>query len=140
MKKIVVISSLLIAAIVFAISVSASGKGAVKAEFDPDVGWVILNTTASGKLNCSAHIDNGLPNEEFMVSIRVRYEDGIVDEHENIATLRTNGQGNGNLQIQVEINPPAGSNTLRRVAFRIRRPGPPNILYNAIAWDIPLKP
>lgn len=140
MKKLAVLSTVLVAAAVLAICVSASGNGAVKTEFDPNVGWVILNTTASGKLNCSAHIDNGLPDEEFMVSIRVRYEDGIVDEHADIATLRTNGQGKGNLQIQVDIDPPSGSTTLRRVAFRVRRPGPPNILYNAIAWDIPLKP
>jgi hypothetical protein len=139
MKKSLVLATLLIAAFAFAVSVSARGKGAVKAVFDPNVGWVSLNTTASGKLNATAHVEKGIPNEEFMVNVRVRYEDGTVDQFVAIATLSTNGQGKGNVHVEVDINPPADSSTLRRVAFRVRRPGPPNILYNAIAWDIPLK-
>lgn len=139
MKRSTVLAASVIVVVAIAAGVFASGQGAVKAEFDPDVGWVILNTTASGKLICSAHIIDGLPNEEFSVSVRVRYEDGIVDVHQDIATLKTNGQGKGNIQVKVDIAPPDGSTTLRRVAFRLRRPGPPNILYNAIVWDIPLK-
>jgi len=130
---------LFIAVFAFAVSVSAGGKGAVKVEFDPNVGWVMLNTTGSGKLNATAHLDNGLPNEDFMVNVRVRYEDGTMVQFTNIATLSTNGQGQGNVQVQVNIDPPPGSTTLRRVAFRVRRPGPPNILYLATAWDLPLK-
>ena len=139
MKKSLVLATLLIAAFAFVVSVSAEGKGAVKVEFDPNVGWVILNTTASGTLNATAHLDNGVPNEDFTVSVRIRYEDGRVDEHANIATLSTNGQGKGNVKVQVNITPGAASNTLRRVAFRVRRPGPPNILYLAVVWDVPLK-
>ena len=115
----------------------AEGQGAVKVEFDPNVGWVIFNTTASGKLIASAHLDDGLPDEEFSVSVRVRYEDQSTDIFADIATLSTNGQGKGNVQVQVDINPPAGTSTLRRVAFRVRRA--PNPLYVAVAWDIPLK-
>jgi len=139
MKRPFVIASLLVAVVAFAVSGFAGGKGAVKVDFDPNVGWVIINTTASGKLNATAHLDNGLPNENFMVNVRIRYEDGSVDELVDVATLTTNGQGKGNVQVQVDVNPPAKSSTLRRVAFRVRRPGPPNILYVAVAWDIPLK-
>jgi hypothetical protein len=120
-----------------AVSPSAGGVGAVKVPFDPDVGWVILNTTASGKLNATAHVENGRPNEEFSVSVRVRYEDDTVDVFADIATLSTNGQGKGNVHIQVDIDPPADTDTLRRIAFRVRRA--PNPLYLAVAWDIPLK-
>ena len=139
MKKSVVLATLLIAALTFVASVSAGGKGAVKVEFDPNVGWVILNTTANGKLDATAHLDNGVPNEDFVVTVRVRYEDGTADQFTDIATLSTNGKGKGNVHVQVDFNPPAGSDTLRRVAFRVRRSGPPNILYVAIAWDLPLK-
>ena len=139
MKTSLALTTLLIAALAFAASVSAQGEGAVKVEFDPNVGWVILNTTASGTLNATAHLDNGVPNEDFTISVRIRHEDGSVDQHADIATLSTNGEGKGNVTIQVDIDPPAGSNTLRRVAFRVRRSGPPNILYLAVAWDVPLK-
>ncbi len=135
MKKSLVITTLLL--VFLAANALAEGKGSVKVEFDPDVGWVILNTTASGKLIASAHLDNGLPNEEFTVSVRVRYEDQSTDVFADIATLSTNMQGKGNVQVQVDIHPPAGSNTLRRVAIRVRRS--PNPLYLAAAWDIPLK-
>ncbi len=135
MKKSLVITTLLLASL--AANALAGGKGAVRVEFDPDVGWVILNTTADGKIVASAHLDNGLPSEEYTVSVRVRYEDQSTDVFENIATLSTNGQGKGNVQVQVDINPPAGTNTLRRVAIRVRRA--PNPLYLAVAWDIPLK-
>ena len=135
MKRSLVLATFLMA--VLLVSASAGGGGAVKVPFDPNVGWVILNTTASGKLIASAHVQDGLPNEEFSVSVRVRYEDGTTDVHTDIATLSTNGQGKGNIQVQVDIDPPADTNTLRRVAFRVRRA--PNPLYLAVAWDIPLK-
>ena len=139
MKRSFVVATLLIATLAFAASAFEEGEGAVKVEFDPNVGWVILNTTASGTLNATAHVSNGLPNEEFLVNVRVRYEDDTVAEFVQIATLTTNAEGNGNVHVQVDINPPADSNTLRRVAFRVRRPGPPSVLYVAVAWDIPLK-
>jgi hypothetical protein len=135
MKKSFLITTMLF--ISLAANALAGGDGAVKVAFDPDVGYVILNTTASGKIVASAHLDNGLPDEEFTVSIRVRYEDQSTDIFQDIATLATNGQGKGNVQVQVDINPPAGTDTLRRVAFRVRRT--PNPLYLAVAWDIPLK-
>jgi hypothetical protein len=139
MKRSLVLATLLIAAFAFVVSVSAGGKGAVKTEFSPNVGWVILNTTAGGKLNATAHLDNGVPKEDFIVSVRIRYEDGSVDPFPEIATLSTNGQGRGTVQVQVDIDPPADSNTLRRVAFRVRTPSPPVVLYLAVAWDVPLK-
>lgn len=135
MKKSLVITILLLA--VLTTSALAQGQDSVRIPFDPDVGWVVLNTTADGKLVASAHLDNGLPNEEFTVSVRVRYEDQSTDIFADIATLTTNGQGKGNVQVQVQINPPEGSTTLRRVAFRVRRA--PDPLYLAIAWDLPLK-
>ena len=135
MKKPLVIITLLLMSL--AANALAEGKGAIKVPFDPDVGWVILNTTASGKIIASAHLENGLPNEEYSVSVRVRYEDQSTDVLADIATLSTNGQGRGNVQVQVDIHPAAGSNTLRRVAIRVRRA--PNPLYLAVAWDIPLK-
>ena len=135
MKKSPLIVTLLFVALTT--SALAGGQGAIKVPFDPAVGWVILNTTASGKINASAHIEDGLPNEEFSVSVRVRHEDGSTELFTDIATLSTNGQGKGNVQVQVDINPPAGSNTLRRVAIRVRRA--PEPLYVAVAWDIPLK-
>lgn len=115
----------------------AGGQGAVKIPFDPATGWAVLNTTADGKLVVAAHLDDGLPDEEFSVTIRIRYGDGSTQVYEDVATLSTNGQGKGNAQVQVEIDPPAGSNTLRRVAVRVRRA--PDPLYVAIAWDLPLK-
>lgn len=115
----------------------AGGQGAIKVPFDPDVGWAVINTAASGKVIASAHLNNGLPNEEFLVSVRVRYEDGSTDVFADIATLSTNGQGKGNVQIQVEVNPPPGSQTIRRFALRVRRA--PDPLYLAVAWDLPLK-
>lgn len=139
MKKLLVFTVIIAAVVAFAAPIYAGGAGAIKAEFTPNVGWVILNPPASGKLIGTAHLNDGLPNEEFTVSVRVRYMDGTVDEFKDIATLTTNGQGKGNVHVQVDINPPAGSDKIRRVAFRVRRPGPPNILYNAIVWDIPLK-
>ena len=135
MKKSPLIMTLLFVALTT--NALAGGQGAIKVPFDPDVGWVILNTTASGKINASAHLENGLPNEEFSVSARVRYEDGSTDVFADIATLSTNGQGKGNVQIQVEVNPPPGSQTIRRFALRVRRA--PDPLYLAVAWDIPLK-
>ena len=139
MKQIVLTTTMIIVALFLAVSASAESKGAMKAAFDPDVGWAIVNTTASGKLNITVHLNNGKPNEEFDISLRVRYEDGIIVPFTNIATLSTNSQGKGNAQVQVTIDPPAGSDALRRVAVRVRRPGPPNILYVATIWDIPLK-
>ena len=135
MKKSLVITTLLLVSL--AANALAEGKGAVRAEFDPDVGWVNLNTTANGKVIATAHLDNGLPNEEYAVSVRVRYEDQSTEIFPDIATLSTNGQGKGNVQVQVDINPPAGTTTLRRVAIRVRRT--PNPLYLAVVWDLPLK-
>jgi len=135
MKKSPLIVTLLFVALTT--SALAGGQGAIKVPFDPAVGWVILNTTASGKINASAHVEDGLPNEEFSVSVRVRHEDGSTELFTDIAILSTNGQGKGNVQVQVDINPPAGSQTIRRVAFRVRRE--PDPLYLAVAWDILLK-
>jgi len=109
----------------------------VKIPFDPDVGWVIFNTTGDGRIIATAHLDNGLPNEEFSVSVRIRYEDGTTDIYTDIATLTTNGQGKGHVQLQFDLDPPEGSTTLRRLAFRVRRA--PDPLYLAVAWDVPLK-
>ena len=130
---------LVTAVLISAITVAGAhaGQGSVRVDFDPDVGWVNLNTTASGRLIVTAHIQGGLPNEEFSVGVRVRYEDQTTDIFADIATLTTNGQGNGNVQVQVDVNPPAGSTTLRRVAVRVRRA--PDPLYLAVAWDLPLK-
>jgi hypothetical protein len=135
MKTLLVLTVFFIASL--AISAFAGGQGAVKVDFDPNVGWVNLNTTASGMLIASAHVQDGLPNEEFSVSVRVRYEDQTTDIFADIATLTTNEQGVGNVLVQVDVNPPAGSTTLRRVAIRVRRA--PQPLYLAVAWDIPLK-
>lgn len=135
MKRSLVVTTLLF--VFLAANALAGGQGAVKVQFDPDVGWVNLNTTASGTIIASAHIENGLPDEEYSVSVRIRYEDQSTDVFTDIAVLTTNGQGKGNIQVQVDINPPAGSNTLRRVAIRVRRA--PDPLYVAVAWDIPLK-
>jgi ABC-type sugar transport system substrate-binding protein len=115
----------------------AQGQGAVRAEFDPNVGWVNLNTTADGKLIVTAHLEDGAPDLEYSVTLRVRYEDGTTDILEDVATLTTNGQGKGNANVQVDINPPAGSTTLRRVAVRVTQL--PDPVYVAVAWDIPLK-
>jgi hypothetical protein len=139
MKRLLVVVALLAASVAFAASVFAGGQGAVKIDFDPNVGWVNLNSTASGRLIATAHLDNGAPNSVFDVSVRVRYEDGTTTLFTNVTTLTTNGQGKGNAQVRVDVGPPAGSTTLRRVAFRVRRPGPPQILYVAVAWDLPLK-
>lgn len=135
MKKTLAFATLLCAAL--AAGALAQGAGAVKIPFDPDVGWVIFNTTGDGRIIATAHLDNGLPNEEFSVSVRVRYEDQTTDIFADIATLTTNGQGKGNVQVQIDINPPEGSTTLRRLAFRVRRA--PDPLYVAVAWDVPLK-
>ena len=135
MKKLMVIMVLLVVAM--AAQALAGGKGSVKVPFDPDVGWAVINTDGSGKLIAVAHVQNGLPNEDFLVSVRVRYEDGNTEIFADIATLTTNGQGKGNVQVHVDINPAAGDSTLRRVAVRVRRA--PQPLYVAIAWDIPLK-
>jgi hypothetical protein len=69
----------------------------------------------------------------------VRYEDGTVVPYTDIATLYTNEQGKGNIEVAVNIDPPQNSGTVRRVAVRLRRPGPPNVVYIAVAWDVPLK-
>ena len=135
MKKLMIITMLLFVAV--ATHALAEGKGSVRVPFDPDVGWAVINTTGSGKVIVVAHVENGLPDEEFSVSVRVRYEDGRTDIYADIATLTTNGQGKGNVQVQVDTNPAAGDTTLRRVAVRVRRA--PNPLYVAVAWDIPLK-
>ena len=138
MKQLLILATMLAIALASVVGVFA-GDGAVKTEFDPNVGWVILNTTASGKLNATAHLDNAAPNEEFTVSVRIRYEDGTVVPFADIGTLSTNGQGKGNAQVQMDIDPSAGSKTLRRVAFRVRQTGPSGFLYLAVAWDVPLK-
>ncbi len=135
MRKSLVITVMLFVAL--AANAHAEGKGAVKVDFDPNVGWVNLNTTANGQIIATAHLDNGLANEEYSVSVRVRYEDQTTEVFADIATLSTNGQGKGNVQVQVDINPPAGSKTLRRVAIRVRKA--PDPLYVAVAWDVPLK-
>jgi hypothetical protein len=137
MKKTITMTALLVA--LYAVTGYAQGDGAVKIDFDPPVGWVILNTTAGGKLIATAHVNDGRPNQEFTISVRVRYEDDSMVAFTDVATLTTNGQGKGNVQVQLDVDPPDGSTTLRRVAFRARRPGPPNILYLAVAWDLPLK-
>jgi len=117
----------------------AGGKGAIKEHFDPDRGWVNLNTTASGRLIATMHLQNGRPDTEFSLTVRLRYEDGSMEQFVNIATLTTNAQGKGNLQVQLDTNPSGDSTTIRRVAIRLRRPTPPNLLYLAVAWDVPLK-
>ncbi len=135
MKKLIAITMMLLVAMTA--SALAGGGGAVKVAFDPDVGWALINTTGSGKVVVTAHLADGLPNEQYSVSLRVRYGDQSTDVFTDIATLVTNGQGQGNVQVQVEIAPPAGTDTLRRVAVRVRRS--PNPLYVAVAWDVPLK-
>ena len=135
MKRLQAVAGFL--ALVLACSASAGGGGAVKIDFDPDVGWVMMNTTGSARLIVEAHVQDGLPNKEFSISVRVRYEDQSTEIFADIATLTTNAQGKGNVHVEVDLNPPAGSSMLRRVAVRARRA--PNPLYVAVAWDLPLK-
>ena len=139
MKRSLLLATLLIVASAVVVSVSAGGKGATKVPFDPNVGWAIVNTNDSNKLKVTAHLESGLPNEAFDVTLRVRYEDGTVVPYTDIATLYTNGQGKGNIEVIVNLDPPSNSGTVRRVAVRLRRPGPPNVVYIALAWDVPLK-
>ena len=115
------------------------GNGAIKERFDPDRGFVNINTTASGKLMGTIHLQGARPDSEFFVNVRVRYEDGTSDAFINIATLTTNSEGNGNAHVVVLPSPPGDDATLRRVAVRVRRTTPPNLLYLAVAWDVPLK-
>jgi hypothetical protein len=107
--------------------------------FDPDRGWVNLNTTASGMLIGVAHLQGARPNAEFFVNVRVRYEDGTTDVFTDVATLTTNEDGNGNASVRLNVMPHEGETTLRRVAVRVRKTTPPNVLYLAVAWDVPLK-
>lgn len=117
----------------------ATPRGAVHEPFDPDRGWVNLNTTASGMLIGTAHLQGARPNAEFFVNVRVRYEDNTVEQFINVATLTTNEDGNGNANVHVNVMPNEGETTLRRVAFRVRKTTPPNVVYLAVAWDVPLK-
>lgn len=139
MKRSLLLATLLIVASAVVVSVSAGGKGAVKVPFDPNVGWAIVNTNDSNELKVTAHLGSGLPNEAFDVTLRVRNEDGTVVSYTDIATLYTNGQGAGNIEVIVNLDPQPNSSTVRRVAVRLRRPGPPNVIYIALAWDVPLK-
>lgn len=135
MKRFLLLTTLLLC--VFATSASAGGQGSVRVPFDPEVGWATINTTASGMLIVSAHLSDGLADQEFSVSLRVRHEDGSTEIFQNLAVLSTNSQGKGNALLQVQTNPPDGSTTLRRVAVRVRRA--PQPLYVAVAWDVALK-
>jgi len=135
MKKHIVITSLILAALVS--QTFAGGQGSAKIPFDSDVGWVVLNTTGDGRLLATVHLDDARPDAEFSITVRVRYEDQSTEVFEDVAVLRTNGQGKGNAQAQVAVNPPDGSTTLRRVAIRVRRD--PNPIYVAVGWDLPLK-
>jgi hypothetical protein len=140
MKKLTtVVVAALALSILFAAGALAAGQGTVKVDFEPNVGWVNLNTTGSGKLNATAHLDSGLVNEVFSVSIRVRYEDGTIIPWVAVATLRTNEEGIGNVHVPINIDPPPNSGALRRIAFRVRKTGPGGVTYIAVAWDIPLK-
>lgn len=135
MKRQIVLSMLLMGALAsFAL---AGGNGAVKVPFDTNVGSVNINTTGSGMVIATGHLDNGQPNAEYSVSIRIRYEGGSNDTNADIATFNTNGQGKGNFNVQVPINPAAGDVTLRRVAVRVRNE--PNDADIAVAWDVLLK-
>lgn len=135
MKKHTLITVVILAALVG--QAVAGGQGAAKIPFEPDVGWVVLNTTGDGRLLATVHLEDALPDEEFGVTVRVRYEDQSTEVFEDVAVVRTNGQGQGNTKVQVGIIPPAGSTTLRRVAIRVRRA--PNPVYVAVGWDLPLK-
>ena len=140
MKKLTtVVVAVLATTLVLATGALAAGQGTVKVDFEPNVGWVNLNTTGSGKLNCTAHLESALPDEIFSVSIRVRYEDGTIIPWVAVATLRTNGLGIGNVHVPINIDPPPDSGALRRIAFRVRKTGPGGVTYIAVAWDIPLK-
>lgn len=136
MKRALVFAALLLVSLT--IDADAAGMGSVQVPFDPPVGWVNLNTTARGALVVAVHLEDGLPNEDFSVSLRVRYEDDNTDIFRDVAVLSTNEQGKGNVFVMVDTNPPEGSATLRRVAVRVRRA--PNPLYLAVAWDTTLKP
>lgn len=135
MKKHIVIAAWIVAILVG--QAFAGGQGAAKIPFDPDVGWAVMNTTGDGRLLATVHLDSARPDAEFTINVRVRYEDNSVEVFEEVATLSTNGQGKGNAQVRVDVHPPAGSTTLRRVAVRVRRT--PNPTYVAVGWDLPLK-
>jgi hypothetical protein len=117
----------------------ATPRAVTHEPFDPDRGWVNLNTTASGMLIGVAHLQGARRNAEFFVNVRVRYEDGTVDQFIDVATLTTDEDGNGNASVRLNVMPHEGETTLRRVAFRLRKTTPPNLLYLAVAWDVPLK-
>lgn len=136
MKKSIPLTFLLVTCL--ASGVLAAGIGSVQVPFDPEVGWAIVNTTASGGLVVVAHLESALPDEDFSVSLRVRYEDGNTDVFQDIAVLSTNDLGRGNVFVRVDTLPPEGSTTIRRVAVRVRRA--PQPLYVAVAWDLTLKP
>ena len=139
MKRLTVVVAVLATTLVLVTGALAAGQGNVKVDFDPNVGWVNLNTTASGKLNASAHLESAVPDEILSVTIRVRYEDGTITPWVSVATLRTNEQGKGNVHVPINIDPPPDSGKIRRIAFRVRKPGPGGVTYIAVAWDIPLK-
>jgi hypothetical protein len=135
MKKSLAIAALFL--VILAGNALAGGNGAMKVDFDPFVGWVNLNTAASGKVIATVHLGEALPNATFSVGVRVRYEDGSKDIYQDLTTFTTNNQGKGNFQVQLDIDPPEGSTTLRRIAIRLQ--SDPEPLYVAVAWDIPLK-
>lgn len=127
----------LILAVGLAMAALAGGNGAVTVPFDTNVGTVTINTTGSGRVIATGHLDNGRPNAEYSISLRIRYENGSNDPYPDIATFTTNGQGKGNFNVQVDTAPRPGDTTLRRVAVRVRNA--PNDADIAVAWDVPLK-
>lgn len=135
MKKTIGLTIML--SVFLAAAALAGGKGAVTVPFDTGIGSVNINTAGSSRLIAVGHLDDGLPNAEYSVSLRVRYENGTNDAHADLATFTTNGQGKASFNVQVDIDPAAGDMTLRRVAVRVRNA--PNDADIAVAWDIPLK-
>ena len=99
--------TIFVAMVVFVISVSAGGKGAVKVTMTDVVsgdvgGYAIFNVTANGKVIVQVHIDNGLSNTTYDFGAGISSPPGtylLVDWIE----LTTNGQGKGNAQIKLDI-------------------------------------
>ncbi len=78
----------------------ADSQGAVKAMLDPDDGWAILNTNAQNDLIVQIHLAQGKPDTAYAVDLCING-----GERENVGSLTTNGEGNGNAHIVVPLDP-----------------------------------
>ena len=141
MKKLVMLSLVVILALsIGAIPVLADSQGAVKQPVrigwsGPEVGWVIVNSSANGMLDVEVHLQGAIQKTDLAAGLWRTDTWGYLGE----GRMTTNGQGNTSVNFKCQIPPDLVDSSSMNVMLCVYKLNPTTLIYWSSSFAVPIK-